>query len=186
MSAGAELLYDTRDDLISPTSGGRFRADYLYGKKRNDTLSAGIQRAGADLQFYYLLFPRQVLAFGIHGRSVEGALVDESDLIRLGGFRTLRGYRENQVMGSVVGWANLEYRFLAGRRTYLFGFADAGYYRRPADEMQGVVFAEAFKLGFGVGARLDTALGNIGVSVAIGQGDSIGMAKIHVGLINDF
>jgi outer membrane protein assembly factor BamA len=186
LSAGGEVLYDLRDDPLSPTTGGRYRADYLYGRKNNDTISATMQRFGVDLQFYLSTFSRQVAALEFHGRRVAGALVDESDLFRLGGFRTLRGYREDQFLGSLVGWVNLEYRLLLARRSYVFAFSDLGYYQRPADVARGIEGSEGTGIGYGVGVRVESPLGIIGVSLALGKGDTIGMAKVHVGLINEF
>jgi outer membrane protein assembly factor BamA len=184
LSAGAEVLYDLRDDPLSPTTGGRYRADYLYGRKSNDTLGAAMQRFGVDLQFYISTFSRQVAALEFHGRRVVGALVDESDMFRLGGFRSLRGYREDQFLGALVGWMNLEYRMLTGRRSFVFAFTDVGYYQRPARLLTPA--ADGTGIGYGIGVRLDTALGSIGVSLALGRGDTLGMAKIHFGLINEF
>jgi len=186
LSAGGEVLYDLRDDPLSPTTGGRYRADYLYGRKNNDTVGATMQRYGVDLQFYVPTFTRQVAALEFHGRRVVGALVDESDLFRLGGFRTLRGYREDQFLGSLVGWVNMEYRLLLGRRTFVFAFTDLGYYQRPDDPAHGLTAVEGTGIGYGLGVRMDSPLGIIGVSLALGRGDTIGMAKIHVGLINEF
>ena len=49
-----------------------------------------------------------------------GPFFEESDLYRLGGTNTLRGYRENQFLGSRIFWSNLEYRFLLTQRTFAF------------------------------------------------------------------
>jgi outer membrane protein insertion porin family len=34
--------------------------------------------------------------------------------------------------------------------------------------------------------RIETGLGIMGVSFALGKGDTFGTAKIHVGLVNEF
>jgi outer membrane protein insertion porin family len=187
LSIGADLAYDSRDDAISPTEGVRYQADYHYGSKalpREGRVS--LQRVGLDLELYLSTFRRQVLAFGLHGRQVEGGTLQEGEMYRFGGTKTMRGYRENEFLGARVGWANLEYRFLAGRRSFFYGFLDGGYYQRPGDSLTGSAGAEAFKFGVGVGVRLDTALGNMGVSFAFGEGDSFATGKIHVGLLGDF
>ncbi len=145
-----------------------------------------LQRLVVDLDFFVPAFARQVIAFGLHGYEVRGDEMQESDMFRFGGARTLRGYRENQFLGSRVAWTNAEYRFLLGRRSFLFGFLDSGYYFRPADPEQDIPAADGFKYGYGIGLRTDTPLGNISVSFALGQGDSFSQGKIHIGLINDF
>ena len=189
---GAEVLFDTRDDLYSPTTGARYRADAHYGQKRleqpaaNDTRKESIRRFGIDVDLFLGTFPRQVLALGVHGRQIQGDELDESELFRFGGATTLRGYRENQFIGSQVGWATTEYRFLMARRSFVYGFVDVGYYYRPADMTRNIEASEAVHYGYGVGIRFDTSLGNLGVSFAMGKGDSFAQGKVHFGLINEF
>ena len=166
-TGGIEIQYDTRDDFYSPESGARYRTDYHYGRKS-------------------IAFRRQVVAFGLHGREIRTGQVQQGEMYQFGGANTLRGYRENQFIGAEIAWTNAEYRFILARRSFLFGFLDTGYYNRPEDDLLGTPSARAFKYGYGIGIRLDTALGNLGVSFALGQGDSFGTAKIHIGLINDF
>ena len=195
-TAGLELQYDGRDDPYSPNSGVRYRTDYQYGRKRLSGASATtvgqgsggatVQRFGLDLEVYVPLFTRQVLALAVHGRELRSGQIEDGEMFRLGGFRTLRGYRESQFVGSRVAWANTEYRLLPGRRTFLYGFIDTGYYYRPGDPAQSVVQSDAFKYGYGVGVQLETALGLVGVSFALGQGDSFSDGKVHFGLINEF
>ncbi len=195
-SFGAELLYDTRDDIYSPTGGARYRTDYSLGNKRISNVPVAlssrvprrvtVQRFTLDLDFYLTTFVRQVLALGFHGRELQSGQVEEGEMFRLGGTRTLRGYRENQFIGSRIAWSNLEYRFLLARRSFIYGFADGGYYFRPADDVRAIPKSDAFKYGYGMGVQLETGLGNLGVSFALGQGDSFGQGKIHFGLINEF
>ena len=195
-TAGLELQYDGRDDPYSPSSGVRYRTDYQYGRKHLSdvpTAAAGqgsgratVQRFGLDLEVYVPLFTRQVLALAVHGRELRSGQIEDGEMFRLGGARTLRGYREGQFVGSRVVWANTEYRLLPGRRTFLYGFVDTGYYYRPADPARSVIQSDAFKYGYGVGVQLETGLGLVGVSFALGQGDSFSDGKVHFGLINEF
>jgi len=192
---GAELLYDTRDELYSPTGGARYRVDYHYGRKQG-TATSGIltvgstdfsrQRLGLDFETYLPTFTRQIVALSLHGRDVEGSNIDESEMYRFGGTNSLRGYRESQFLASRLVWLNNEYRFLLGRRTFFFGFFDVAYSFRPADEVHHIQQTEVLRSGYGIGIRLDTALGNLGVSFALGQGDSFSTGKVHIGLINEF
>jgi len=192
MGVGVEVMYDTRDDIYSPTGGARYRADYNYGRKSvttpgsGETVSGGVQRFTVDLDSYFSLFSRQVIALGIHGRQVQGATVDESELYRFGGTNSLRGSRELQFAGTRVGWINAEYRLLLARRSFLYTFFDTGYYFRPAATQQGIEPGEAFQFGYGIGLRFDSPLGNLGVSFALGRGDSFAQGKIHFGILNEF
>ncbi len=192
LGGGAVVLYDTRDDIYSPEGGARYRADYHFARKRiaatlvAPAVDANVQRFGLDLEVYVSPFNRQVIAVGVHGRQAQGGGVDESQMYRFGGAQTLRGYRENQFLGSRVAWTNTEYRFVLGRRSFVYGFIDTGYYFRPGDARTGLLSTEAFHYGYGLGLRFDTPLGNMGVSFALGKGDSFAQGKIHVGVIGDF
>jgi outer membrane protein insertion porin family len=193
---GAELSYDTRNDFISPTSGARYRTDYQYGTQKTrdipPTLAGSIKddvhvhKLGIDLDFYLSTFSRQVIAAGLHGRQIQSSQIDEGQMYRFGGANTLRGYRENQFIGSLVGWTNTEYRFLLARRSFLYGFVDTGYYFRQSDDVRQIPSSEDFKLGYGVGLQVETAIGHLGVSFALGEGDSFSTAKVHFGLVNEF
>ena len=192
---GVEVLYDTRDDAYSPTSGARYRTDYQYGRKRISDIPPNlpqvaqrvtVQRFSLDLDVFVSPFRRQVVAVGFHGRELRSGQPEESEMYRFGGARTLRGYRENQFLGSRLAWINSEYRFLLARRTFVYGFVDNGYYLRPADPIRLIPRSDAFKVGYGIGVQLETGLGNLGVSFAFGEGDTFGTGKIHVGLINEF
>ncbi len=192
LTIGGEALYDTRDDLYNPARGARYRADYHFGRKRvNESpgavpVTASVQRFGLDLEFYISPFARQVIAMGLHGRQVQGGSIDDSELFRFGGANTLRGYRENQFVGARVAWTNTEYRLVVGRQSFLYGFFDTGYYSRPGSVVRSTPGSEAFHFGYGIGMRFDTPLGNLGVSFALGKGDSFAQGKVHFGILNEF
>jgi outer membrane protein insertion porin family len=189
---GAFLRYDSRDDRICPTSGIRYGTDIQVGQRKRTPVpgrqetSGSIQRYGIDLELFVPVSRRQVVAVAVHGRQVRTAEPEEGEMERFGGTHTLRGYRENEFAGTNVVWSNLEYRFLLGRRSFLYGFADVGYYSRPADERLARAALESLKSGFGIGLLTETPLGHLGVSFALGRGDGIGSGKIHVGLMNEF
>jgi outer membrane protein insertion porin family len=145
-----------------------------------------LQRFEATLALFYELFRRQVIAFDINGRELRGPFFEESDLYRLGGTNSLRGYREDQFLGNRIYWSNLEYRFFLSRRTFAFLFFDTGYFLRSADEESNIIEQEEFKIGYGLGINLETAIGVLGVSFALAEGDSFSDGLIHFGIINEF
>jgi len=194
ITGGAEIRYDTRDDVYNPTTGVFYRTNYQIGQKK--IFAAGVadsadgsftvQRIGLDVETFFETFSKQVVAVGLHGRELRSEKIEVSDLFRFGGTNTLRGYREDQFLASRLLWSNLEYRFSLARRSYLYGFFDAGYYLKPKDDSRKTEEISGVKTGYGIGVRIETALGIIGVSYALGQGDSFSQGKIHFGLVNDF
>lgn len=193
--AGLELRFDTRDDPVSPTGGVSYRTRYEIGTKQieipdspTSTMpqKSTVQKIGIDAEFYIGTLARQVAAFGLHGRQLISDNIEVSDYFRFGGTNTLRGYRENQFQGSVIAWTNTEYRFLLARRSFFYGFFDTGYYLLPSDDEQGLPSSQSFLYGYGFGFKVETSLGNIGVSFALGKGDPPSQVKLHIGFMNDF
>jgi outer membrane protein insertion porin family len=127
-----------------------------------------------------------VVVVALHGRKISSTGLEISDLYQFGGTNSVRGYRENQFLASSLAWMNLEYRFLTGRASSLFGFADGGYFSRPADINRGILLQEKGLYGYGLGTRVETGLGILNISYALGEGDSFGTGKIHVGIENEF
>ena len=196
ITTGFNLKIDTRNDPYSPTQGLLFINSYSYSRKKingpveyiSPTLetSVNLQRFSVSFNFFYELFSRQVVAIGVNGRELRSTSFENSDLFRLGGTNTLRGYREEQFIGSRIFWSNLEYRALLTRRSFAFLFFDTGYYLRPAEEEKNILKTEDFLYGFGLGLNIETALGVLRVSYALGKGDTFSDGKIHFGVLNEF
>jgi outer membrane protein insertion porin family len=192
-SIGVSVAYDSRDDPVTPTEGIRYLTEYFTGTKATATsrLSGEAARTTTQrlaLEFQHFLSPlhHQVIAVSMHARDFRCGAIEVSDLYRLGGATTLRGYREAQFLGSRLAWSNLEYRVLVAPRSYMFGFLDVGYIFTPSRPGSGLIEGEQTKFGYGVGVRLDSPLGLLGVSLAFGQGDTFSTAKLHVQLVNEF
>ncbi|NOY57665.1 MAG: BamA/TamA family outer membrane protein, partial [Calditrichaeota bacterium] len=195
LNASIGIHYDTRDDLLNPQSGVYYQTSIQAGRKKilgPETLVRSLQlkdrvdnkRLSLDVEYYSSIFKHQVLALALHGRQIRSneKIIPMSDLYRLGGARTLRGYREDQFRGSSVGWLNLEYRYILGRRSRVSLFTDAGYYSATTHSGKN----EAYKIGYGFGFRLETGLGIMGIDYGLGQGDGLFSGKVHVGLVNEF
>ncbi|HLP17365.1 MAG TPA: BamA/TamA family outer membrane protein [Bacteroidota bacterium] len=193
---GGEIRYDTRDNSRVPTTGVRYVTSYQSGRKNitgpveyllpTDTRNYYVQRVSVDIDLYTMPWRRHVFALGGHGRQVTSSVLEISDMYQFGGSSTVRGYRENQFIGSRIGWASFEYRFLTGRLSHVFTFVDGGYFSRPDETNAGIAKQERFLYGYGVGARLETGLGILSVSYALGKGDAFSAGKIHFGIINEF
>lgn len=187
--------YDTRDDLVNPRSGLRYRTSYEYGRKKNHGSSDPGQilqlapntkneKLHLDFEWNLPVMKYQVLSLAVYGRQSKSdePLIPITDQFRFGGARTLRGYREEQFRGSRVTWSNFEYRYLLGKRSRAFLFFDSGYYWRK--EAVGTI--ESAKIGYGFGLRIETGLGILGIDYGLGQGDGLMNGKVHVGLVNQF
>jgi outer membrane protein insertion porin family len=187
------VKYDSRDNPVTPTHGLLYSTEYQTGIKQtlsNDAFPVGsrstTRKIVFDLLYYLSPFPRQVISTELHLRDFSNDHADVSDLFRIGGATTLRGYREGFFIGSRLAWTNLEYRVLVTPRSYFYGFMDFGYIVQPAFATPDGRTSEQNKIGYGIGVRMDSDLGLIGVSIALGEGDTFSTAKIHIRLINEF
>ena len=194
------LTFNTVNHPLNPSRGVRYLTTLELARKAIDRpslpdaepLSASgtfnQKRVTVDLETFLSPLRWQVLALGVHGRVVttDEPFVAIPDQYRLGGTRTLRGYREDQFRGERVAWANLEYRYLLSTESRLFAFVDAGYFFRVEPGLRQDVKVERVKLGYGLGLRVDTRLGYFGLDYAVGQDDSLLNGKVHISLINAF
>jgi len=115
-----------------------------------------------------------VLAAGLHWGMVEGRNLLPYELLPLGGAKSLRGYWEEQFRDLRVAWLNLELRRELGGGSWGFPFLDVGYARGKV------------RWGYGVGLRLRTGMGRIGVDYGLGPGDELWEGKVHLVLEGRF
>jgi outer membrane protein insertion porin family len=195
-TTGLSLLINTSDDFYAPTSGMIFRNTYKFSRKKingpEDYITSttetkiNLQRIEVDFSYFFEFFTRQIAALSLHGREMRGSSFDQSDLYRLGGTYSLRGYRENQFIANRIFWSNLEYRYLLTKRTFAYLFFDTGYYLRNEEPERNIERNEGFKIGYGLGLNLETGIGVLGVNFGIAKGDSFSDGKIHFGILNEF
>lgn len=187
-AAAVGLTYNSTDDPVNPRQGAWYTTLLETSNKRVFAADSGgtfnQRKLSVDLNLYQPLWRFQVLALGLHGRQVTSnePIIPITDQYRFGGATTLRGYREEQFRGSRIAWGNLEYRYLFSRRGRAFVFFDFGYFFRqePAEKIEKV------KTSYGLGVRIDTRLGIIGVDYGLGEGDGLMQGKVHVSLVNSF
>ena len=141
------------------------------------------ERLRGRLRAYLPLFDRQVLAVGGGGSvllSPDGRW-DRSDLFRLGGATSLRGYDEDRFLGNVVARGLVEYRLQLDRASYAHAFFDLGYVARPA--LTAATVTQGWHPGYGLGVRLQTAIGRISATYALNPNvQSPANGRVHLGL----
>ncbi len=196
LTTGLGLRIDFRNDPIATTSGFLFETSYSFSNKNingpaeyitsETETDINLQRITIGFGAFYEIFSRNVLAFSVNGKELTGPFFEQSDLWKFGGTRTVRGYREEQFLASRIAWSNLEYRLMLTQRSYTFLFLDAGYYFLDADPERQILQQEDYIFGYGLGITLETAIGLLGVSFALAEGETFSEGKIHFGIINEF
>jgi outer membrane protein assembly factor BamA len=189
--AGFEL--DRRDRALNPREGERLRLLGRHGERKENYRAGAevgtppkttLRGFEADYEAYRPVGGHQALALLGNVRYVAAAhgAIPEEERFPLGGAASLRGYREEQFRSSRVGLAQFEYRVLIapdGTRTFIF--TDVGY-ARPEDGATGT----PFHVGYGVGLRVASKIGLVGVDYGLATGNGPLEGRIHFRLEAEF
>ncbi len=189
------FVVDTRNHLTNPRGGLRFETSAATGARTTDSPPEGStkteftqRRAAADGEYYRELFPFWILAVTAHGRATisDEPEIPASDLYKVGGARTLRGYREEQFLGSQVAWGSLEARYWLGPASRFALFGDFGEIVRKSRLLDETTTTTIRRAAYGVGMRLETGIGIWGVDYGIAGGTSPLNGQLHVSLLSLF
>ncbi len=176
------------DHALSPTRGYLLRMLAESGKKNVESIveiaepvheqnSLHQGRLRVQGRVYIPLRRRSLLVTGGEIMLVRSRQLDESDLFRVGGAQSLRGYDEQRFRASLVARLLTEFRYLIDRVNYGFGFFDLGY----LDDHKTSQSINGWYPGFGVGFQISTAAGIINLTFASNTED-ISAVRAHIGL----
>jgi outer membrane protein insertion porin family len=198
ITTGLSASVDTRDNSIAPRSGvlGLLGASYgiksIYGPAAfidsATPASIGLRTLVLDASGYHTLFNSNMVgAIGLHARSITafGGPLDESDLFRIGGIYSIRGYREEELLASRYAYANIETRIMTSQLSYFFVFFDIGYLAKDSTQTSPVEQVQ-YPYSYGLGAQVESPLGIVMVSIGLARDEPIEQAKFHFGLIKQF
>lgn len=190
--AGVSVEIRSLDRFVSPRQGVAVESSFETGVRAFATDSLGStrrQRLSLEVRGYLPTFINQGVVLGLDARSLigrglgpgdEASRFDEGELFRWGGASRLRGYDEDEVVGTTVGRLFSEYRFGFDARSFLFGFVDLGFVDRP--ELATLPARRELLPGYGVGIRVATALGLTTLTYALNPDLSPTRGKIHLSL----
>ena len=176
-SVAFRLTRDTRDYFLNPTSGRR--DSVAIEVSRSDFQ---LRKVWLSLQQYFPTWRKQTVAVELHGAAAWGVNIPPTELFYLGGATTLRGYDEDWFSGPRRVYANLEYRFLVGPDSQIFVFTDLG----AVTLIETPSVFDRLRVGYGVGARLESKAGILRINYGLAAGDSPLRGKIHVNLGTSF
>ncbi len=194
-SAGVGFNYDNTDSRLSPTRGMIFDLHIASAFRRvtdsrvEELESRGSmiqQRVRSSFKTYLSPFPRHVAAFRLYGATVESPEYTETDLMRLGGSRSIRGYREEQFRVGRYAWGDLEYRYLLDPYSHAFLFAAGGAYERPEMVGEQDTGTSDWLYSGGFGFRYRTPIGIMQFTYAVSADDPLHNGKVHFNLTADF
>ncbi len=161
---GAFWRYNNTDHSYNPTRGQSTEVHYYTRISNLQGKSTPRQGAEASVILYHPINSRTVVSTGIHGKVLENKALSAFDYFYLGGNKNLRGFVEDAFFGYRLGWINAELRYLLSRNSRGFVFVDYAV-------VQNQNYSYYDLVGTGVGLRLQTRLGLLGIDYGIGYHD---------------
>ncbi len=117
---------------------------------------------------------------------VQSPVLFFSELFRLGGIRTLKGFDEQAIFASSYGILNTEIRYLLQQNSHVMIFWNGAWYQNLTRNP----IIEDTPYGFGAGLNFETGAGIFSLYYAVGKQFNNNLefnkAKIHFGFVNYF
>jgi hemolysin activation/secretion protein len=158
------------------------------GEARYEGLKENSLQVNATINAnYFVPIPnRSTILFGVKSGMMRSANLFESEMFRIGGLKSLRGFDEESIFASLYAIGTIEYRFLLNMDSYIFVFADGAYYENRAVNRR----ITDRPIGFGLGISFATKIGIFSLTYALGkQFDNpidARAGKIHFGIVSFF
>jgi translocation and assembly module TamA len=197
---GLGYAWNNLNDFFYPHRGWSLLIQGFVGNKSiktSSTMNEGLYRDlhvhsiqftfNGSLEKFFMLGKKGVLL----GRIKSGSIVNNnniflSDLFRVGGLNSLRGFNENNFFASKYGVGTIEYRFFTDETSYLLLFFDQGYIYNQLDLQN----KNDLPYGFGAGISFATGAGVFNFVYSLGSSStqklSFSLSKIHFGLVSRF
>ncbi len=177
--AGTGLALDTREKELNPRRGAALDLRTTGGSRAAQGKTGFVGRFEADAALAGPALGSLVFANSGHYRLVySSARLSDLELYRVGGARTLRGYREDEFSARQVGWFNCELGWQIAANAVGYPFGDAGV----CQTLSGWVFA----IGYGFGLRVSTRIGLFEVDYGVMYKDSPVRGKVHLSFEAEF
>lgn len=208
ISLAVQYSYNNTNYRFNPRRGNDLQFTMAFGNKtiKKNNAVLGIKDATFNyaslydsLQLHSYLFTAKVLAahyFPLGSQATIKAAVNagwyqtpsyfQNELFQLGGYKLLRGFDEESIYANRYAVGTAEYRYLLGQNSYLFAFADGGWARYQALDIQ---FSHSY-IGLGFGLAFETKTGVFNISFAEGKRNDgnfdFNHSKIHLGFVSVF
>ncbi len=142
-------------------------------------------RAQLHAAHYFSIGKQTTLKWGIHSGLYLSKHIFRNDIFQIGGFNLMRGFDEESIFTDRFLVNSIEFRLLTGMNSYLFLFSDAGWTANK------VVNVNNQFISGGLGLVLETKLGLVNVSYAVGKRNDVPFSlregsKLHFGYSNFF
>ena len=109
--------------LKTDINGNDFNFSSLY-----DTLQPKVYifRLKGYATHFFKMSRQSAIKASLQGGWVQSKDIFKNEIFQIGGYKILRGFDEESIFATYYAVSTLEYRFLIGLNSYLFGFTDFG------------------------------------------------------------
>lgn len=183
--------YDRRDYSPNPSGGRRVQLGAAYLRRSSWPQSSTTTVTDNESVFElaadnYVPLPGPIMVrvnAEARARITSRDLIDFSEQFKLGGYGSLRGYREDEFAGRRTGLGQAEIRVRPSRQFAVYLFADVGYvYSRRETSPGRVESEEIVRGGSGLGLFVGNATVRMALEIGWGRHDGIDDGKIHMGI----
>ncbi len=126
------------------------------------------------------------LVINLRSQGISGHQFFENELLRIGGFRSLKGFDEESIMASAFAIMTGEWRYFLSENSYFSLLFNAAWFERKSPG----TYLNGWPWGGGAGITLQTAPGIISVYYAMGKDPQTPLAfrnaKVHFGFVSHF
>ena len=185
---GFSIKTENTDYKFNPRLGYKFLAEISSGQKQTKNLkNTNLYEAFFNFEYYIPIVGKFVLKSKATGKYMFSNLdFYVNELNKFGGFNSLRGFDEDEILATEFSMLSLEMRYLYEKKSNFFVFFESAYFKRKS-------VTEKFNdtpFGFGLGTLFETQAGFFSISYALGKQQSnpiqLSGSKVHFGYINRF
>lgn len=150
----------------------------------NVDLKSAQYQADANVEYFIPMFRNSTIRLATSGAMLLSERYFFSELFRIGGLRSLRGFDEESIFASSYAIGTFEYRLLIDQNSYVHAFFDQAAYQNKLRNITDKPF------GFGAGISFETKAGIFSLTYALGKQLNnpifLRSAKVHFGIVNYF
>ena len=158
---GGFWQFNNQDYYLNPTKGSFSYLKYYYIFHSLDGEQISKQAVEMTYSKNLKLKNKTVLTGELNAKIIENkGLNPKTDYFSMGGTSGLRGFTEKQFLGYMLGWSELELRYLLSKKSRAFVFLDYGY-------VQSNEYTYNDLFGYGLGVRIETPLGMLGIDYGL-------------------
>jgi len=194
-SYGLEYSQNRLNDVILPTSGYLFKSSLAAGMlvrdknpifvtQQNEKVNQYVVQLNSP--FYVPLYKRLIFHGGIRGVWMIADGLYENEMLRFGGFNSLKGFDEDGISASTYFMATTELRYMIESYSYFSVFWNGAFYEKKGMNS----YVKDTPWGLGLGFSFNTPAGIFSINYAMGKQFNnpfdLKGAKVHFGISGKF